>query len=134
MNHKTTIFRSIIKPLDIIIFLLAVTITIFSIVHLTQNKNESLKVYIDTPNGNYVYDLDTDRDLEFIGPLGTTYVSIHAKEAIFTDSPCPNKTCLYSPPAKKNGDWIACLPNRIFLRVEGKELPENTSSFDAISE
>ena len=126
--------RTFIKPLDIGIFLIAVVIAIFSIFRLTQNNGKAPVAYIDTPEGSYVYSLDTDRSLEFSGPLGITYVTIKDGEAFFTDSPCPNKTCLFIPPAKENGDWIACLPNRIFLRIEGADNSESTSELDAISE
>ncbi|OJF76334.1 MAG: hypothetical protein BKP49_07625 [Treponema sp. CETP13] len=126
--------NTIIKPLDIVIFFLAVVIAIFSIFRLTQNNNKSPLAYIDTPNGSYVYSLDSDRSLEFSGPLGITKITIKNGEAFFTDSPCQNKICIMSNPAKQNGDWIACLPNRIFLRIEGTDNSESTSGLDAISE
>jgi len=134
MNNKTTQLSFIIKPLDIIVILIAIIITAFSIFHLTQNNNSNLKVYIDTPNGTYIYNLDTDKDLEFTGPLGITYITIKNNKAFFTDSPCANKICIHTAAAQKNGDWIACLPNRIFLRIEGKNNTEETSDLDAISE
>lgn len=126
--------KSIIKPLDIVLFLLALTITIFSIMYLTKDKGDSPQAIIDTPNGSYIYNLDTDRELKFEGPLGFTYITIKDGEAYFTDSPCANKICIHTDPASKNGDWIACLPNRIFLRIEEKEGSEEATGFDAISE
>lgn len=84
---------------------------------------------IDSPGGQYVYALDTDATYEVEGRLGISTIRVSGGRAFFTDSPCPNKTCVQSSPVSQNGEWSACLPNDIFIRVE------NTSddSVDAVA-
>jgi len=35
-------------------------------------------------------------------------------------SPCPEKICILTGAISRPGNWIACLPSGIFLRIEGK--------------
>ncbi|HZK19636.1 MAG TPA: NusG domain II-containing protein [Treponemataceae bacterium] len=120
----------IIKPLDFLIFAICVFTIVFSVLLVFENNNTTPQVIIDTPEGSYIYALNSNQNLSFDGPLGATKITIKNNEAFFTDSPCTNKTCLFFHPARKNGDWIACLPNQIFLRIEGKD---TTPGFDALS-
>jgi hypothetical protein len=53
------------------------------------------------------------------GPLGETVVVISGGKARVEDSPCPDKLCVHMPAISKPGQWIACLPNRVFVRVRG---------------
>jgi hypothetical protein len=74
---------------------------------------------ITSDGGRFVYPLSTDEDLRVEGPLGRTEVIIASGKARIADSPCDNKLCLAMGPIGENGQWISCLPNRVFLRVEG---------------
>lgn len=41
-------------------------------------------------------------------------------ECVFFDSSdCPDKVCVSSGKLSKDGEWAACLPNRVFLKVMG---------------
>ncbi len=78
------------------------------------------RAVISSERGEWTYPLGTDRVVSVDGPLGPTLVEIRDGSAFFIDSPCRNKTCLSSGHAEHAGDWIACLPNGVFLRVEGE--------------
>lgn len=69
----------------------------------------------------WIYPLSQDREIEVQGVLGITYVHIGNGAAHIEDSPCANKTCIASPPIRNTGDWSACLPNGVFIRIEGSE-------------
>ena len=43
------------------------------------------------------------------------------KSAYFESSDCPDKTCVKSGKLSCDGEWAACLPNRVYLKVIGKE-------------
>lgn len=87
-------------------------------------------VYIQGDKNAWVYPLDSDRDLEIDGPLGKTQVHIKDKTVHVTDSPCRDKVCVYAGTILKKGDWIACLPNRVFIRIESKaEVEVDTTVF-----
>jgi hypothetical protein len=54
-------------------------------------------------------------------PLGEELIRIKSGEAYVETSSCPNKLCVLQGRISRPGQWIACLPNRVFLHVIGKE-------------
>jgi hypothetical protein len=70
-------------------------------------------------SGEWIYPLDADRTIEVAGPLGSSRLEIHDKSIHFADSPCPNKTCVAAGNISTAGQWLACLPNEVFVRIEG---------------
>jgi hypothetical protein len=85
----------------------------------------------DGSKNEWVYPLDVDRHVEVTGPLGITVVHIHSGEVCIESSPCPNKTCVAAGDISKPGQWVACLPNQVFVRIEGG--PEHGDEIDAHS-
>ena len=70
--------------------------------------------------------LDQPRSVDLEGPLGKTHLVIDDQGARITDSPCPRKICISMGSAKHRGDLIACVPNRILVRIDspgGEEAP-----------
>ena len=82
-------------------------------------KEGSPQLVITTPEGEYIYPLDTDGEYKAAGQAGTSIITVKDGKACFSDSPCPNKTCVQSGPVFRNGEWAACLPNDVFIRIEG---------------
>jgi len=78
-------------------------------------------LYIQNESGSWVYPLDTDGEYRIPGPLGETLVILKNGEAHVEDSPCRDKLCVYMGSISRRGGWIACLPNRVFLRVDDRE-------------
>jgi len=70
-------------------------------------------------DGEWVYPLSSDRVVSVAGPLGDTLVAIEGKTARIKDSPCPNKTCVAGGSISRPGQWLACLPNQVLVRIEG---------------
>lgn len=70
---------------------------------------------------DWIYPLSQDREIKVQGVLGITVIHIDEGTAHIDDSPCTNKTCIASPPLRNTGDWSACLPNGVFIRIEGAE-------------
>lgn len=63
-------------------------------------------------------------DLE--GPLGKTHLIIDDQGARIGSSPCPRKICMAMGSANRAGDLLACVPNRILVRIDspvGEEAP-----------
>lgn len=71
-------------------------------------------------DGEWVYPLSADRKVPVEGPLGETIVLIQGGTVRVLDSPCPNKTCVAAGAIAKPGQWVACLPNQVFISVEGR--------------
>lgn len=78
-------------------------------------------VSIQSDDGEYLYPLDDSRELLVEGPLGHTHVVIQDSRVRITESPCRDKICIAAGWLEHTGEWTACLPNRIFVRVEGGE-------------
>ncbi len=74
---------------------------------------------IEASGVQWIYPLDVDRREPVEGPLGRTIVVISGGRAAVEDSPCPDKLCVHMPAIFRPGQWIACLPNRVFVRVRG---------------
>lgn len=63
--------------------------------------------------------LDQTRQVGLNGPLGTTELRIADGQARILSSPCPNKICIGMGAVTRSGELLACVPNRLLVRVEG---------------
>ncbi len=84
------------------------------------HAGEEPMVYIQGESSSWVYPLGADREVGIPGPLGTTRVHIEGGSVHVTDSPCRDKICIYAGTISRKGDWIACLPNRVLIRIESR--------------
>jgi Uncharacterized protein conserved in bacteria len=108
-----------IKALDILIIALSAGIVGLSAVWAYGPRADAAKVVIKAQGGEYIYPLSSDREIQVPGPLGVTLVEIKDKAVHIEDSPCPNKTCIAAGSVSEAGQWIACLPNQVLVRIEG---------------
>jgi hypothetical protein len=113
-----------LRPFDILIAVAAIAAIAFSSISVYSRQGSDLRAVITTHSGEWVYPLGTDKTIEAAGPLGTTWVEIHGKKVHITDSPCANKTCIAAGDISSAGQWLACLPNRVFVRIEGAAADE----------
>lgn len=87
------------------------------------------QVEIMTPDKQKMhFSLRDTRDIRIEGPLGETHIIIRKGQARFVSSPCAQKQCVHSGWLKRNGDFAACLPNRISLFIASDQ-----GAFDAIN-
>jgi len=110
-----------IKPLDLVIAIAAIAAIVLVSVRVYAASGTQLRAVIKGQGGEWVYPLDVDRRVEIPGPLGLTTVEIHGKAVHVTDSPCKNKTCIAAGDIVAAGQWVACLPNKVFVRIEDGE-------------
>lgn len=76
-----------------------------------------------------VVDLAADQIIEVPGPLGVTVVEIRDKAVLITASPCPEKICIRSGRMRVTGQLLACLPNKVVIRLIGDDEQE----YDAVT-
>ena len=90
----------------------------------------SLAVYSEEPEkqvsimsneGEFVYPLDVDRELTLRGPLGTTEIEIRAGRVRVASDPGPQQICVREGWIDRSGQWLACLPSRIFVLITGTD-------------
>jgi hypothetical protein len=65
-------------------------------------------------------DLTRRQTVEVTGLLGATTISVKGGALEFTDSPCPHRLCIKKGRVSRVGDLVACLPNGVVARIEGK--------------
>lgn len=123
------IFRRL-HVFDYLIFACILTVSLWAGFFLYTGQNRAERLIIETPSGKWIYPLSEARTVVVPGAIGNTTVRIENNAAFISDSPCPNKTCVNAAALKKAGDWNACLPNRVFLHIEGDDseeiiLPQN---------
>jgi len=109
-----------LRPLDFVVLLISAAAVALSSAW-AYARGGRLEAVATGESGEWVYPLSEDRRFEVPGPLGATTVLIEDGAARILDSPCPNKTCMASRPIRTAGQWMACLPNRVFVRVEGAD-------------
>jgi len=129
--EKSSFFKKLhIRPLDILLFAVFTAVAAVSVVELSRSGSGKAVLIVDSPGGEYVYDLSVNRELKIRGLLGYSIIRISSGSAFFVDSACPNKTCVQCAPIRHNGEWIACMPNQVFIRIESKaENGADISSF-----
>lgn len=111
-----------IKFADILLILLFLaTIIYFSLNFFAKNKSPVKQVVIESGKNIWYYQIDKNKELKIEGNLGKSTIKIEDGFVFFENSPCPNKLCVQSSAITKNGEWIACLPNGVFVRIEGKD-------------
>jgi hypothetical protein len=116
-------FRHTFRPLrpgDWAVLVAAILIVI-SLTLLSARGSAASQVRIDGPDESWVYPLDADVEVEVPGPLGITHVHIHDGSVSVSESPCRQKICIASGEISAIGTFIACLPNRVLVRIEGRK-------------
>jgi hypothetical protein len=76
---------------------------------------------IQGSSGVWVFPLDAEETITVPGLLGDTVVEIRDHRAHVLSSPCDNQTCVAAGHIDSDGQWVACLPNNVFVMIEGAD-------------
>lgn len=74
------------------------------------------------------FNLYEDQTITVKGKLGDSVLQIQDGNIRFVSSPCPNKICILHGWAQRGGEFIACVPNEVSVRILGPD-----SRFDTIN-
>ena len=107
------------KPADFLFLAISVILIALSLIALSGNNEGTAKAVIKVKDAEYIYPLNQPRELEFEGVLDKAHLVIHDGCIEFVESPCRDKICIHMGQARQDGDFLACLPNRIIVTVEG---------------
>jgi hypothetical protein len=127
-----------IRALDIVIFLSALlAIGLISLQTYARGRGTPEITITAAGQGaspdseqQWIYPLDAETTMRVPGPLGDTVIVIEEDSVRVTSSPCPEKICIKTGRISKPGQWIACLPNRVFISIQGRKSEQP----DAISQ
>ena len=123
---------SFFKPLDYLLILIGIVFCTLSILSATTRQDGTPLLIVSSPANEYIYPLDTDTTVQIPGLEGISTIQIQQGQAQYLDSPCANKTCVAASPIHRNGEWSACLPNGIFMRVENST-SDSTTDIDIMA-
>jgi hypothetical protein len=107
------------RLLDFVAILVALVATAAFSVFAYTGGEKNPNVIIEASGQEWIYPLREDRQVIVSGPLGEELIQIRDGKAFVEYSPCPNKICIQQGKISKPGQWIACLPNKIFIRISG---------------
>ncbi|MEA1913546.1 MAG: NusG domain II-containing protein [candidate division WOR-3 bacterium] len=103
-----------IGDIAIIIFFLS------SLFFLPKVPGEKVEIRVDNSR-EFIYPLSKDRTLDIKGAIGTTRIVIKDGRVKVTKAPCPLKLCKKMGWISKKGEQIICIPNKVYIRIEGEE-------------
>ena len=76
-----------------------------------------MRVEIETSDEQFVLPLAQDGSLILDGPVGETRIEVKNEAVFIDDSDCRDKLCIAMGQISNVSAWVACLPNRIFVRL-----------------
>ena len=89
---------------------------------LPFGRRPGSRVVVEADNRTvFTAPLDENRRFAVEGPLGSTQMAIENGAVRVINSPCPQKICIGLGAARRTGDLLACVPNRIVVRIEGDQ-------------
>ena len=113
-----------VRPADVsIIFVSVIIIGLFSYFAYSSPGN-NIEVSVQTSEGRWIFPLEEEGTYRFNGPLGETVVEIEDGSVRVLSSPCREQICVATGKISRPGTWIACLPNQVFIRLEGTDEEE----------
>ena len=114
-----------IKAADIIIMAAALTVIFIFSAFSRKSSSGRKQVLIEGSRDDFLYSMDEDRTIYAGGPIGDTVIVIKDNSVHVADSPCRDKLCVSYGILSEIGEWTACLPNRIFISIQGSEEKEH---------
>lgn len=101
-----------------LVLILALLVVVSFLLPLQQGVGT--RVVVDSREQTvFVADLQKDQQVELNGPLGITVLRLADGHAQVVSSPCPQKICIGLGKISRSGDLLACVPNRLVIRIEG---------------
>jgi hypothetical protein len=110
---------NLLRPLDFFSIGLSAALTVLSAFMVYGRPRDASRVIVQGETKTWVFPLDAEETLTVPGPIGDTVVEISGGRSRVRSSPCTNQTCVASGHIYRRGQWTACLPNKVFLYVEG---------------
>jgi hypothetical protein len=110
-----------LKAFDFAVLGLAVALTGFSSFFVYAKSGPDERVIVQGPHRSWVFPLDAAELVTVAGPLGDTVVEIRERAVRVVSSPCDNQICVAAGHIRRAGEWAACLPNTVFVLIEGRD-------------
>jgi hypothetical protein len=123
-----------VKGSDFFFIALSLAVSLASISFASRGRVGKPTLVVESPQGKWVYQMNSSQDIVISGVIGESTLELRDGKVRFLDSPCENKLCVIHAPLSNNGDWNACLPNRVMVHIEGNSNGDgSTQELDAIA-
>lgn len=117
-----------IRPGDVALILALAVLDAAAFV-LVYHGDPGTDVHIYGPEGEVAsVALHQERQVQVTGTLGVSVIEVGGGRVRFLHSPCRRKLCLHGGWVDQAGARLACLPNRVAVRVEAA-----ARSFDSLN-
>ncbi len=128
---KAAAILSTVKILDIVVLVLGLSVVaaVSYAAYARPHRGAGL-VSVRTSTSQWLFPLNEDRRFTAEGPGGACQVVISGGMVWVERSDCPQKICIQTGKASQEGQWIICLPHRVFIRIEGGQ---EDQAVDAVS-
>jgi hypothetical protein len=110
-----------LKPLDFAAIAISLGITLCTGLTAYAETRSAGQVLIQGSGRTWIFPLDAEEQVAVAGPLGETVVEIQGGRARVLSSPCGNQTCVAAGHIRRQGEWAACLPNKVLIAIEGSD-------------
>lgn len=79
---------------------------------------------ISGPDGRTIVTLSSDGEYRIAGAVGEVIVRVSDGAVSVVESGCPDQICVHTGGVSAAGEVIACVPNRIVVRIGGERADE----------
>lgn len=108
------------KMPDFAVILVVLTIGVSGILY-SMNAPAGNAILITTPEGEYRYSLDKAAIIKLHVNSGPYRLEIKDSKVRVLETVCPHQICKQRGWVYRSGDSIACVPNRVLVKIESEE-------------
>ncbi len=85
-----------------------------------QGKEDGEYIRITAHGETDIFSISEDRTIEQkTGKGGYNTIVIKDNEVYMENASCPDQICVHHKAVSKNGESIICLPNEVYIEIEG---------------
>ena len=108
------------RDLIIVGVLLVAALALFFLMRARQDRDTGIGAQaVVTVDGQEIGRYPLSKSGTFPLNGGTNILVVENGEAWVSDADCPDKVCMHMGKIRRNGEFIACLPNRLLVVIEG---------------
>ena len=111
-----------LKTLDLLALLLSVAVAAGTWAVAARARGAGAYAHVTNGREEWLYPLAEDRVVVVRSSGGANVVVIRDGRIAVREATCRDQTCVTMGPVASPGAWIACLPNRLFIRVGGSDV------------
>ncbi|NBB90133.1 MAG: hypothetical protein GVY23_02880 [Spirochaetes bacterium] len=98
----------------------AAVILILSVAVYGRTPGQATHVMVQAEGERHIYSLEENVSVTFEGPIGETLMRIENGEVWVAEDPGPLQICVQKGRISEPDEWLACLPNEVFIRIAGQ--------------